>query len=183
MKNKNDEAFLKSVLGVVPINKKDIVKKPVPKTTTKTITRKKQNNTTSKSEDKICNKKTSSYKIEKSNINKKLKKGKIPIDKKIDFHGMSVLDAEELFSNSIISLYNRKKRCLLFITGKRTHKNSNENIPGAPKLYYGKIREGFFSWIKKTELQKYILSVEQAGIEYGADGAFFVYLRKKKPNL
>ena len=179
MKNKNDEAFLKSVTGVVPIGKKDIVKKPVPKITTKIITRKKQNNTLLKSEEKKDNKKASSYKIEKSSINKKLKKGKIPIDKKIDFHGMSVLNAEELFSNSIISLYNRKKRCLLFITGKRTYKNINENKPDVPKLYYGKIRQSFFSWIKKTELQKYILSVEQAGIEYGADGAFFVYLRKK----
>ena len=182
MKNKNDEAFLKSVSGVVPISKKDIVKKPIPKTTTKIITRKKQSITTSKSEEKTDNKKVSSYKIEKSNINKKLKKGKIPIDKKIDFHGMSAFDAEELFSNSIISLYNRKKRCLLFITGKKIH-NKNKNTPDIPKLYYGKIRECFFSWIKKTELQKYILSVEQAGIEYGADGAFFVYLRKKKPNL
>ena len=179
MNNKNDEAFLKSVTGVVPIGKKDIVKKPVPKITTKTTIRKKQKNTISKSEEKTGSKKVSSYKIEKSNINKKLKKGKIQIDKKIDFHGMSVLDAEELFSNSIISLYNRKKRCLLFVTGKRTYKNINENTSDVPKLYYGKIRESFFSWIKKTELQKYILSVEQAGIEHGADGAFFVYLRKK----
>ena len=39
-----------------------------------------------------------------------------------------------------------------------------------------------FSSIYKNlseNLQKYILSVEQAGIEYGADGAFYVYLRKK----
>ena len=46
------------------------------------------------------------------------------------------------------------------------------------KLYYGKIRENFFMWTSKSEVQKFILSVEQAGIEYGADGAFFVYLRK-----
>ena len=29
------------------------------------------------------------------------------------------------------------------------------------------------------EIEKYILSVEQASMEFGADGAFFVYLRKK----
>ena len=52
--------------------------------------------------------------------------------------------------------------------------NDNKNI----KLYYGKIRENFFNWINRSDLQKYILSVEQAGIQYGADGAFFVYLRK-----
>ena len=47
-------------------------------------------------------------------------------------------------------------------------------------LYYGKIRSNFLSWIKKEELSKFILNVEQASIKYGADGAFFVYLRKLK---
>lgn len=55
----------------------------------------------------------------------------------------------------------------------------NETRREESKLYYGKIRESFFLWIAKENLQKYILSVEQAGIDHGADGAFFVYLRKK----
>ena len=38
----------------------------------------------------------------------------------------------------------------------------------------------FNQTLKKQELQKFILSFEQAGFEYGADGAFFVYLRKQK---
>ena len=57
----------------------------------------------------------------------------------------------------------------------KKHKTDNDNI----KLYYGKIRQNFIIWISKNEVQQYILSVEQAGIEHGADGAFFVYLRKK----
>ena len=55
----------------------------------------------------------------------------------------------------------------------------DKNEDGDIKLYYGKIRTNFFIWIKKPEIQKYILSVEQANIAHGADGAFFVYLRKK----
>ena len=58
----------------------------------------------------------------------------------------------------------------------KKNKNDNENT----QLYYGKIRKNFFIWVKKTEIQKYILSVEQANIQHGADGAFFVYLKKEK---
>ena len=108
-----------------------------------------------------------------------LKKGKIPINKKIDFHGLSVIDAETLFLETIKTCYKKNLRCLLFITGKGVLKKDKEETLET-KLYYGKIRNNFFSWIKKSELQQYILSVEQASIEYGADGAFFVYLRKQR---
>ena len=67
----------------------------------------------------------------------------------------------------------------MFITGKGVLKKDKEEALGT-KLYYGKIRNNFFSWTKKNELQQFILGVEQASIEYGADGAFFVYLRKQR---
>jgi len=120
-----------------------------------------------------------SFSLENTSLNKKLKKGKIPIDKKIDFHGMTVFEAERLFSQTVITCYENNFRNLLFVTGKGVLKKHNEDSHQV-KLYYGKIRSGFFSWVKKNELQKYILAVEQASIEHGADGAFFVYLRKKK---
>ena len=48
------------------------------------------------------------------------------------------------------------------------------------KLYYGKIRASLFRWINEKENVSKILSVNNAGIQYGGDGAIFVYLRKKK---
>ena len=119
------------------------------------------------------------FNFENTPLNRRLKKGKIPIDKKIDFHGTPLFEAEILFSETIISCYENNFRCLLFITGKGILKKNNEDL-GQVKLYYGKIRNGFLSWVKKDELQKYILAVEQANMGHGADGAFFVYLRKKK---
>tara|TARA_B100001059_G_C17586848_1_gene452642 strand:+ start:564 stop:752 length:189 start_codon:yes stop_codon:yes gene_type:complete len=50
----------------------------------------------------------------------------------------------------------------------------------SPKLYHGVIRASFFDWVKSTKFSKYILSFEQASIEHGSDGAFYVYLRKNK---
>ena len=183
MRKKDKEAFLKSITGTKPIQKKDNIKKSILKnenlntenTKTKKIIIKKlvepQVITTG-------TKKNYKNKIEITKINKKLKRGKIPPDKKIDFHGMSLIEAEELLFNTVISCYNTNKRCILFITGKGVNKKETD-YRNETKLYYGKIRSAFFSWIRKPEIEKYILGVEQANMEYGADGAFFVYLRKK----
>ena len=91
---------------------------------------------------------------------------------------MSLVGAEELLCNTVINCYNKNKRCILFVTGKGVNKKETDDRNEA-RLYYGKIRSAFSSWIRKPEIEKYILNVEQASMEYGADGAFFVYLRKK----
>ena len=112
-----------------------------------------------------------------------LKKGQIPIDKKIDFHGKILSQAEDEFHKTVIESYKQKKRCLLFITGKGLNKQQNlfDDKPNkVPKLFYGKIRGAFLEWIRKPELAKYILTTEKADFEHGGDGAFYVYLRKNK---
>ena len=126
---------------------------------------------------------TPQYVIEAGKTKKMLKKGKISIDKKIDFHGKILSEAEDDFQTNILESYKQKRRCLLFVTGKGLHKQKNifdENLNKNPKLFYGKIREAFLEWVKKPELAKYILSIEKADFEHGGDGAFFVYLRKNR---
>ena len=177
----DENAFLKSITGASPIKKNNKLKKETPlvkvvkkeKPILESFEVKKQHTP------KINITSSISFNFENTSLNKKLKKGKIPIDKKIDFHGMTLFEAETLFSETIVNCYANNFRCLLFVTGKGVLKKNNEDSDQV-KLYYGKIRGGFFSWVKKNELQKYILAVEQANIEHGADGAFFVYLRKKK---
>ena len=112
-----------------------------------------------------------------------LKRGQIHIDKKIDFHGKILSQAEDEFQNIVLESYKQKKRCLLFITGKGLHKQTNlfdDRLNKSPKLFYGKIRGAFLEWVRKPELAKYILTTEKASFEHGGDGAFYVYLRKNK---
>jgi DNA-nicking Smr family endonuclease len=183
MKIKDDEAFLKSIIGASPIKKNNKLKKAIPSTAE--INKIQENipiklNETEIKTTQIKKKENKSFFIlEKTLINKKLKKGRVPIDRKIDFHGMSLLNAEDFFLQTILSCYKKKLRCILFVTGKGVQKKTSSEQKGT-RLYYGKIRENFLSWVQKTENQRYILAVEQAGIENGADGAFFVYLRKAK---
>ena len=180
MNNKNEDAFLRSIVGTSPIKKNNTLNRDVPINQNQRKNNKSIKNQTPTEFKKIEKTKNQSFfKLEKSDFNKKLKKGKIPINKKIDFHGLSVIDAQKLFFETIEICFKINRRCLLFITGKGILKKSDETNKDT-KLYYGKIREAFFSWIQDKEMQKYILSVEQAGIEHGADGAFYVYLRKQK---
>ena len=182
MSNKDDNnIFLKYLEGVKPLKKNNKVIKPIPKLI-------KSNNPRVKTKEikndetyeKIINVATQQKTIiQKSNINKKLKKNKIPIDRKIDFHGCSLDEAKKIFFNTINDCFLKNFRCILFITGKGSVKKEND-YSQETKLYYGKIRGNFISWTTHNAVQSKILNVQQANIKSGGDGAFFVYLRKNK---
>ena len=182
MSNKdNNNIFLKSLEGVRPLKKNNKIIKPIPKATKsnspRTIIKEvKDEKIFEKIKNITTQKKTV---IHKSSINKKLKKNKIPIDRKIDFHGCSLDEAKNFFFNTINDCFLKNFRCILFITGKGSTKKVND-YSRETKLYYGKIRSNFLSWVNHSAAQSKILNVQQANIKSGGDGAFFVYLRKNK---
>ena len=182
MSNKDgNNIFLKSLLDVKPLKKNNKITNPIPKpvesSTPRTIIKEAES-------DKIYTKKknisTQQKKvIQKSGINKKLKKNKIPINKKIDFHGCSLDGAKKIFFNTINDCFSKNFRCILFVTGKGLIKKETDH-PQDAKLYYGKIRNNFLDWINHSTVQSKILNVQQASTKTGGDGAFYVYLRKNK---
>ena len=179
-----DDIFIKKMKGVKPLkNKNNYIESTNIKKNKKIL---KTQTKTNQKDETIETKKTkqSIYKITFGEINKDLKKGKIKIDKKLDLHGYNLLDAEVKFKTEVISAYNKNKRCLLVITGKGVHiNNENDEDKGfkkKPKLFYGKIKNSITSWVNEDEIKNYILTYQNAGIEYGGDGAIFIYLRRKK---
>ena len=178
--NNSDDVFLKQMKGVNPIKKNNRIKKEDPKinhkSRKKNITKQKKIITPNVSKPI----KNSEFFLEKIDLKKGIKKGSFHIDKKIDFHGRSLLQSEDLFNNTIIESYNNRQRCLLFVTGKGLYKLKNYEEGDKPKLYHGIIRSSFVEWARSKKFSKYILSFEQASIEHGGDGAFYVYLRKNK---
>ena len=181
MNNEENDLFLKQMKGVTPIKKNN--RTPNKKTINKNKFIKKKTKLTNANNleiEKKTDAKRSHFSLEKSNIRKNIKKNILKIDKKIDFHGKSLLEAEEIFSSSIVECFNKNKRCLLFVTGKGVFKKKDYDYSNKPKLYYGVIRAAFFNWVKSKNYSKHILSFEQASIEHGGDGAFYVYLRKNK---
>ncbi|MDB4860220.1 Smr/MutS family protein [Alphaproteobacteria bacterium] len=178
--NNNNDVFLKQMKGVSPIKKNNRIKKEDPKTNYKSGKKnivKKQEVITPNVNTVIKN---SEFSIEKIDLKKRIKKGSFHIDKKIDFHGKSLTESQEQFNNTIIESFNSRQRCLLFVTGKGLFKSKNHEESYKPKLYHGIIRASFIEWARLKKFSKYILSFEQASIEHGGDGAFYVYLRKNR---
>ena len=178
--NNSDDVFLKQMKGVSPIKKNNRIKKEdfktIYKSGKKNIPKQKKIITSNVNTEK----KNSEFFLEKIDLKKGIKKGSFNIDKKIDFHGRSLLESEDLFNNTIIESYNSGQRCLLFVTGKGLYKSKNYEESDKPKLYHGIIRSSFVEWASSIKFSKYILSFEQASIKHGGDGAFYVYLRKNK---
>ncbi len=174
-----EDFFLKKMRGVKPFNKDN---------QSTIIKNKKKDKTTTNRTPGIINNPTetkqtfkSDYKISFGDINKDLKKGKVKIDRRLDLHGYSLLDAYEKFKKEVIKAYNNNKRCLLVITGKGVHKKiGREEEDMHPKLFYGKIKNSIIKWINEDDLKKHVLTYQDAGVEHGGDGAIFVYLRKNK---
>ncbi len=180
-KNNNNNIFLSSVSGTKPIKKSDRIKRPIPKQGIQTKKnpkpiKKEESNEPAK---KTKPRRTTEYRIEINKTNKMLKKGRVQINKKIDFHGNSLIEAKQIFDHTINDCFQNGSRCILFITGKGL-KQEGKSESEKNKLYRGKIREEFLFWVREKKHSNKILNVQQASIRHGGDGAFFVYLRKHK---
>ena len=176
----DDDLFLKNMKGVKPFKKKK--NKQINKIVIKNI--KLQNKTEDKDQIREIIKKTPHTKknldISFGEINKDLKKGRVQIDRRLDLHGYTLLEAYERFKKEVIKTYNNNKRCILVVTGKGVRPSKVNSKEEEPKLFYGKIKNSIISWINEETLKNYILTYQSAGINHGGEGAIFVYLRKKK---
>ena len=96
--NNNDDVFLKQMKGVRPIKKNNKVKKEETKINFKNIQKlkKKLITTPVSHNEKVF--KNSEFRLEKIDIKKNIKKKSLNINKKIDFHGKTLLEAEEIFN-------------------------------------------------------------------------------------
>ena len=180
-KDKKNDVFLNSIGETTPLKKR---KKETPKISlnkkikTSKIVKGDPIFLEKYKEKNISKKQNVLMQNENKQTNKKLKKGRIQIDKKIDLHGLTIEEARAAFINSIEICFNQNKRCILYITGKGLKNLNPENH--IQKLYYGKIRQNFKYWIKDEKVFNKILNVTSADQKHGGEGAFFVYLRKRK---
>jgi len=116
----------------------------------------------------------------------KLPNKDIKIDKKISFksrsidlHGYSLEESNKLIEDFIIKSYQEKINKLIVVTGKGIH-SQNEKDPYVSKdlsiLKYS-VPE-FIS--NNKDLMKIIYEMQDAKIEDGGSGAFYIYLKKNK---
>ncbi len=99
--------------------------------------------------------------------NQRLRRGQVPIDGKIDLHGMTQAEAHEKLNGFIKRAYAKQKRCLLVITGKG-------------KMGEGVLRQKLPLWLGMAPLKDIVLKIHPAIQEHGGGGAWYVYLKRQR---
>ena len=121
------------------------------------------------SKDKIPNK---DLKITKDKIKKK-------IIKKIDLHGFSLENANKVIEKFITQSFEEGVNKIIVITGKGLRSKNDENPYISKNLSI--LKYSVPEFIKSSvNLMKIIKNINEADIEDGGKGAFYIYLKKFK---
>lgn len=97
----------------------------------------------------------------------KLKKGRLPIEGRLDLHGMTQDEAWRALSRFIPAAVKQEKRTVLIITGKGRVSESG-----------GVLRRMVPIWLNETELRRHVIGTTAAQPKDGGSGALYVRLRR-----
>ena len=118
--------------------------------------------------------------------NEKLPNKDINLDKKISFktrsidlHGYSLEEANKSIENFIIQSYQEKINKLIVVTGKGIHSENEKNPYVSKDLSILKYSVPEFI-SNNQSLMKIIHEMQDAKIEDGGAGAFYIFLKKNK---
>lgn len=105
---------------------------------------------------------------------RKLRRGKLPVDGRIDLHGLRQNEAYDALHRFIHASSAKGRRCVLVITGKgRSETRDGYEQPGV-------LRRKVPDWLQTGSLAPLIVGFETAHIRDGGDGALYVLLRRKR---
>lgn len=102
-------------------------------------------------------------------VRRKLSKGRLALEARIDLHGMIQSEAHGLLLQFLLKAHERGLRHVLVITGKGTSLGSDGALKRAVPL-----------WFALPEFRPLISSFEPAARNHGGDGALYVRLARAK---
>lgn len=102
---------------------------------------------------------------------RKLKRGKLAPERKLDLHGKHLAQAHSALTYFIRTAHADGLRLVLVITGKGRGGYGDE--PGALKRQVPE-------WLGLPPLKGLVLTVSTAHQSHGGDGAYYVYLRRRR---
>ena len=99
--------------------------------------------------------------------------------KYIDLHGYTLEKANKKIEKLIIESYLEKIKKIIVVTGKGLHSQNKKNPYASNELSI--LKYSIPEFIKTNpDLVKLINKIEEASIEDGGSGAFYIYLKKKQ---
>lgn len=98
----------------------------------------------------------------------RFRRGRLPIEARLDLHGMYQDTAQDALVGFITESAARGRRNVLVITGRGSREGS------------GVLRERLPQWLNQPPCRAHVLAFTSARPQHGHDGAFYVLLRRKR---
>ncbi|MBF9029324.1 DNA mismatch repair protein MutS [Rhodobacterales bacterium HKCCE3408] len=109
-------------------------------------------------------------------LHKKMVKGKLSPEARLDLHGMTLARAHPLLTRFIMDAHDRGMRLVLVITGKGRDVDDGGPIP----IRRGVLRHQVPSWLTAPPLGAFVLDIRTAHLKHGGEGAYYVYLKRNR---
>lgn len=99
----------------------------------------------------------------------KLSRGRLPIEGRVDLHGMTQDEAYSLLLSFLRRAHEGGVRYVLVITGK-----------GSSSRGDGVLRKSLPSWLKTPSFRHLVSGIDEASRHHGGGGAYYVRLRRRE---
>ncbi len=118
--------------------------------------------------------------LENRSGEKRVRRGQVTIDGRLDLHGLNQTDAQAALIGFIERGAQRGARCLLVITGK----GAGEEAAGSYAPWWreapGVIKRRCPEWLADPALSKFVSGTAPAHRRHGGEGAMYVFLRTSR---
>ena len=104
-----------------------------------------------------------------SDVFKKLKKGLVPVERKLDLHGFKEEEAWQGLNDFLLEVYSQGLRCVLIVHGKGKGYGDKGDM--------GIIKANICAWLENSGL---VLAYHTAQGKHGGSGAVYVLIRRNK---
>jgi DNA-nicking Smr family endonuclease len=116
-------------------------------------------------------------------VKRRVSRGQIELDARIDLHGMRQAEAREALGRFLRNGHSQGARTLLVITGKGGPRRDGDVGGGFPGGFMGGVERGILRtmlpvWLAEPELRPLVAGFDVAARGHGGEGAFYVRLRR-----
>jgi DNA-nicking Smr family endonuclease len=109
---------------------------------------------------------------------RQLETGKLPVEARLDLHGMRQRDAHAALRRFLKSAQGKGYRHVLVITGKGAQADASRPFYEADER--GVLRQAVPHWLAAPDLAQVVVSYSEAPRRLGGEGALYVRLRKSR---
>lgn len=101
---------------------------------------------------------------------RRLRRGRLPIEARLDLHGMTQLQAHEALRIFLQAAVAVGRRCVLVITGKGTFSPDRKGV----------LRAAVPRWLNEAPLRGKVLAIDTARPQDGGGGAYYILLKRQR---